>query len=911
MSASGTFKLKFAVNTHGRDKEWDFTLLSGKFRDLTGALDDVIHHIQQGHAICAGLLGGKWRSKASFAGSYWVLAEIDNAALLKDEEGNVVKGDDGKGIKVYQHQMTLDEAVVHPFISQHCSLIYTTPSHTPDWHRFRLVFLLPEYVADIEVYEAMVRLLLEQLPHDPACKDGVRVFYGNTKAEFPLINPDACLPADWMEQAIAHAEQEKQRKAEQQRICQLKREQFRQICQDEDWNVDALIEQALTYIPPRTPGSGNYDECRQVLMALVDHYGAIEAEAIAEHWSPSINGDTWNIPQKIKSFRRSGITIGSLFHIAQQYGFRFPERKKQEWSKSKRHAIIPRMVTIDYRSLLNPNVDQAELLETLRRTWEEADLQKRNSLTEEILLLAAAHLPKQQADNLLISLGFDPDKEKKRLYEAAQSVVEHFREDDQFETLAGLRGGYLWSMIAQNSSLYDYLQLLQRFGSRLRFNTLKKQVELDGKAFAVGNARIELSIQFGFQPKTKADFPDIFLKAAKRNSYSPISEYLDQVAGEHGEDTGILDSFAKRYFGQSDPIYNSMLTRSLVAAVARAYNPGCKVDTALILQGKQGAGKSTFFKVLAGGDEYFDDSLGNVSEKDEKLKLHRAWLVEWAELETVFKRKDVANTKAFLSSSVDYVRPPYGRDIKEMPRSSVIVGTTNQDEFLSDSTGNRRFWVIPVLQDIDIELLRAERDRIWAAAVSLYKRGEQWWLTQAEEAAASNIAERFQTSDPWEEVVNNHVQHLEFVTINEILNLALKIELGKQDKACQMRVASILKQAGWEKVARRINGKLSKGWARPLPPDEESGQPPDKEAQVRVLLEKISTCTNWSDFERLGQEFSHSVRESAWKQLSKAERRRINQLKAHHNTSATRRTGNGEESDRNRQAQCSTVRHMA
>ncbi|NEP19743.1 MAG: hypothetical protein F6J97_23125 [Leptolyngbya sp. SIO4C1] len=94
----------------------------------------------------------------------------------------------------------------------------------------------------------------------------------------------------------------------------------------------------------------------------------------------------------------------------------------------------------------------------------------------------------------------------------------------------------------------------------------------------------------------------------------------------------------------------------------------------------------------------FDDSVGSVSDKDERLKLHKSWFVEWAELEVVFRRKDVSAVKAFITTQTDQIRPPYGRAVMEFPRPSIIVGTTNFDEFLADPTGNRRFWVIGITQ---------------------------------------------------------------------------------------------------------------------------------------------------------------------------------------------------------------------
>lgn len=320
-------KIKFAFNATGRNKDWDFKKLAANFQDTEGTLADVQHHIKAGHAICAGLLGGKWRSKANVIGSQWLLLDIDNSDVARDEDGKPIKDENGNSIKVYDPQLTIEEALAHSFIQKHCALMYTTASHKSDWHKFRLIFPLPQYVEGADTVEACTRFLMQQLPHDPACKDASRVFYGSTEAEFPLVNPEATLPAEWIQEAIAIAQQE--RIEYQLRIQEIesRRKEWREISLTEGWDIDQLIQNALSFIPPRTPGSGNYDECRQVLMALVNHYGASEAEIIAEQWSPSIKGSTWNIHAKIRSFRRGGITLGTLFHIAKQYGFRFPQRQ--------------------------------------------------------------------------------------------------------------------------------------------------------------------------------------------------------------------------------------------------------------------------------------------------------------------------------------------------------------------------------------------------------------------------------------------------------------------------------------------------------------------------------------------------------------------------------------------------------
>lgn len=317
------FKFKFAVNTCGKDKTWDFKLLTTRYTDKEGTLEDVKRHVAAGHALCAGLLGGKSRSKANVVGSHWILLDIDNSAPLLDESGKPVKDENGKAISAYKPDLALDAALAHPFIQKYCALIYTTASHKTDWHKFRLIFLLPEYVEGADTVEACTRFLMQHLPHDPACKDASRVFYGNSKAEFPLMQPGVSLPMEWVEEARAIAQEERIIHAERVKQISERKAELR-ARNAKGWDIDALIQEALSFIPPRSPGSNNYDECRQVLMALTDYYGSAQAEVIGEQWSPSIRGTTWNVAQKIRSFKRGGIAIGTLFHIAKQYGFKFP-----------------------------------------------------------------------------------------------------------------------------------------------------------------------------------------------------------------------------------------------------------------------------------------------------------------------------------------------------------------------------------------------------------------------------------------------------------------------------------------------------------------------------------------------------------------------------------------------------------
>jgi predicted P-loop ATPase len=350
------------------------------------------------------------------------------------------------------------------------------------------------------------------------------------------------------------------------------------------------------------------------------------------------------------------------------------------------------------------------------------------------------------------------------------------------------------------------------WGNRLRFNEMTQQVEMDGdaanidveKAYIRAAKELRLDID-----KQKAS--DIVAVCAQENKYSPVREYLNSVAG--GEKIN-LETLAERYFGTQNPFHAILLKRTLIAAVARAFKPGCKVDTMCILQGGQGALKSTFWQTLA-GEAWFTDNLSEASEKDEKLKLRRYWILEFSEFETVYKRKDVEQLKAFLSSRIDSLRRPYGRSLEDFPRTSIFVGSTNRQEFLNDPTGGRRYWVIPVVAEtIPIQTLEEERDRIWAAAVAAYRSGEQWWLTREEDKLLEEANKGWQSSDTWEVAVLNYLQNKSICTVPELFTHAIQIELAKQGKAEQMRLSDILRRNGWMKTAKRIEGKFQKCWEK-------------------------------------------------------------------------------------------------
>jgi len=201
---------------------------------------------------------------------------------------------------------------------------------------------------------------------------------------------------------------------------------------------------------------------------------------------------------------------------------------------------------------------------------------------------------------------------------------------------------------------------------------------------------------------------------ARDASYHPVIDYLEGV-----EHDGIprLGTWLSDYLGAASNSYHSEVGKvMLIGAVARIFRPGCKNDLVPILEGKQGAKKSTAMRTMFA--PWFSDELAELGSKDAAMQT-RIWGLELSELDAM-SRAEVSRVKAFISRSTDRFRPPYGRRLVESPRTCVLWGTTNGDGYLKDETGGRRYLPVKVGR-IDIERLEADRDQLWAEAVKAFK----------------------------------------------------------------------------------------------------------------------------------------------------------------------------------------------
>jgi putative DNA primase/helicase len=364
-------------------------------------------------------------------------------------------------------------------------------------------------------------------------------------------------------------------------------------------------------------------------------------------------------------------------------------------------------------------------------------------------------------------------------------------------------------------------------GRQLAMNEMTARPELGGRTLddvEIGRLRAAIeSALDGAPPRddegrppglrfSKDDLWAAAYQVAADNPYHPVREYLEGVGQSHGgrgvTTEGIAAEFLAQVLGaEPSELNRQILRRWLISAVARAFEPGCKCDTVLVLIGPQGIGKSTFFATLA--DPWFVDTPMEVGSKDSYMVMRRGWLIEWAELESLFRARDSSAVKAFLSSRIDTYRPPYGRADVEVPRSSVIVGTLNEgaDGFLGDETGNRRFWPLRVTK-MNVAKLREWRDILWGEAVTHYRRGERWWFEPAEaaELGLAQVHEEHAASDPWEPCVLPYARNnsADGVTVASILECALQKPAGQWTKGDEMRLGRLLRRAGF--VRRRSHG---------------------------------------------------------------------------------------------------------
>jgi predicted P-loop ATPase len=335
---------------------------------------------------------------------------------------------------------------------------------------------------------------------------------------------------------------------------------------------------------------------------------------------------------------------------------------------------------------------------------------------------------------------------------------------------------------------------------------------------------------------------DAIVCLADQHRFDPVCDMLDQAQAAW-DGTARLDTMVSEYANCANtPLNRAIMRKTMIAAVRRARRPGCKFDNITVLESEEGWNKSTFWRVLAGDENFSDESILGKSGKEIQEHLSTIWIHESADLAGM-RKAEVESVKAFASRQVDIARPAYGYFVKKQPRHAINVGTTNADTYLQSQTGNRRFWPLKVLKRIDIEKLERSRMQLWGEAAKREADGESLVLDETLWPAAAAEQEKRRVRDPWEHVLcdipmtvavwngakrdyetvtithRDHHDEEDFVASADLFEYVLRIPPGQQETRDAMRLATVMKHLGWGDGGnpRTIGKRRLRGYVRPIP----------------------------------------------------------------------------------------------
>lgn len=323
----------------------------------------------------------------------------------------------------------------------------------------------------------------------------------------------------------------------------------------------------------------------------------------------------------------------------------------------------------------------------------------------------------------------------------------------------------------------------------------------------------QMWLQRNWANASKTAVVDAVNAACEIQIISPVRHYLERLPESAFDISHLFEAyFAVLPRDQAEQDYVREASRVfLTQACARAIDAGCKADIVIVLEGKQGIGKSTGLRALFSPD-WFKDSLPPMSQKDASDYLVGSWCIELAEM-AYQKKAEIEQQKAFLSRQEEKYRPAYKKTSIVYKRRCVFVATTNRDDWAVDETGNRRYLPIKT-QNIDVVGLKRDRDMIWAAAYAEYMRTKHWWLQERFTEYTRQQTEARQEADLWSQLLQEHLRDKDEITIKEAFELCFHQEtvdghtnprqITQQD---QRRMANCLLAAGFERNGKFTSGK--------------------------------------------------------------------------------------------------------
>jgi len=379
-----------------------------------------------------------------------------------------------------------------------------------------------------------------------------------------------------------------------------------------------------------------------------------------------------------------------------------------------------------------------------------------------------------------------------------------------------------------------------RWGERLSRNEMTQDIRYDGIVVVdsfVDYVQEAIEDAYG-TPFGREETAAKIAAQADQQLIHPVREMLMALPKHDGKER--LGNLALEVLGNNTVLARKYLIHFFVGAVRRVLRPGLKMDSVPVLVGKQGIGKSTFWRIIA-SDKWFCDSAVDLDSKDGAMTIHRGWITELGEIDHLADKVQ-ERVKGFLSQCQDTYRPPFSRTTQVFPRSCVIVGSTNRMGFLTDPTGSRRYWPIACPQPIRLDLLIEWRDQLLAEALMMEAVGVEHYLPAHLETLRAIDAFEFEATDPWDTLIDQAIKNLrkyppmlpdgkprpreDGYSGSEIMT-QMGISAIQQTRGKQMHLTELLKQKLWTKGGRTGPGGTggSHLWIPPEDPDQQTNQP--------------------------------------------------------------------------------------
>ena len=551
----------------------------------------------------------------------------------------------------------------------------------------------------------------------------------------------------------------------------------------DDWDIDRVVDEVLVHIDP----DGGYEDWLKVGAAL-HHQGSGDQEwldawdnwsAASGKWIEGYCADKWSSFSTQRAGGKGALTLASLL-------------KK----------------TSDRRSGVARNARDVQMSDLLARVLAITD-------------------PRDLQEKIAASIAHNADYtdvERAQFAAAIQAQAKALGTKLEIGTVRGwLRPRVRASFPHLNDdghplcTIENLEVLLSRLGVVVRYNMISKATEIliPDSAFSrdnKDNAAIADILSACEKARMSTKFvPQFLLRIADANAYNPVASWVESVPWDGMSRLGQFFETVDCGGAMDQGLKELLMRKWLVQAIGAAFSlDGIAAQGILTFSGPQNIGKTTWFNRLAPSalDVIHTGHTLDVRSKDSQLVALRFWIVELGEIDATFRKSDVSALKSFATQAVDSIRRPYAMTESTYGRRTVFGATVNDSEFLSDPTGNRRFWTIPAVEFVPDAGL--DMQQLWAEVLGLYRGGERWYLSMAEAALLGEHNSDFTVTNPIDERIAagfawaGLLECCEWATASDVL-----IRVGVKDPTLpQMLAASrALRKLNGEK-RRKSNGKV-------------------------------------------------------------------------------------------------------